>query len=160
MARVVDENFKGLAGAAVAGEIISETTGESAGALEFESRGPGQFLGENRFSATGPLFSAGPRPLGGDAVGADALVFDVDGRGLEDVSFDGDDVLLKEISQATGGRHYRVEDAAMLAEDINPGEVVVNKLDEMRFELGVGTFVLILVLLAGEWLMRKRRMLP
>ena len=160
VARVVDENFKGLAGAAVAGEIISETTGESAGALEFELRGPGSFSARTDFLPPGRYSARVRASLGGDAVGADALVFDVDGRGLEDVSFDGDDVLLKEISQATGGRHYRVEDAAMLAEDINPGEVVVNKLDEMRFELGVGTFVLILVLLAGEWLMRKRRMLP
>ena len=158
--RVVDENLKGLPDASVAGEIASEATGEVAGTLEFEERGPGSFSARTDFLPPGRYSARVRAYLAGEAIGSDALVFNVDSRGLEDVSFDGDDVLLQEISQVTGGSHYGVREASRLGDDINPGEVVVNKLDEMRFELGVGTFVLILVLLAAEWLVRKRRMLP
>jgi hypothetical protein len=158
--RVVDENLKGLSGAAVTGEIVSGEAGEAAGDIEFDERGPGSFSARMDFLAPGRYTARVRASSGGVAVGADALVFNVDSRGLEDVSFDGDDVLLKEISAVTGGRHYRVDDAADLADDINPGEVVVNKLDEVRFRLGVGTFAFILVLLGLEWLVRKRRMLP
>jgi hypothetical protein len=158
--RVVDENLKGLPGAAVEGEIVSQQTGETAGALEFEERGPGSFSARTDFLPPGRYTVRVRASAGGETIGADALVFNVDSRGLEDVNFDGDDVLLREISQVTGGNHYSVQEASGLVDDINPGEVVVNRLDEMRFQLGVGTFVLILVLLAAEWLVRKRRMLP
>jgi hypothetical protein len=160
VARVVDENLKGLPGAAAQGEIVNGATGETVGVLEFEERGPGSFSARTDFLAPGRYSARVGASVGGEAIGADALVFNIDSRGLEDQNFDGDDVLLQEISQITGGRHCYAEGAAALAELINPGEVVVNKLDEVRFELGVGTFVFILIVLAAEWLVRKRRMLP
>jgi hypothetical protein len=158
--RVVDENLKGLANASVEGEIVSEVNGGAAGTLEFEERGPGNFSARTDFLPPGRYAARVRAVFNGDAVGADALVFNIDSRGLEDLSFDGDAALLKEISAVTGGRHYYIDEAGRLPEDVNPGEVVVNKLDEVRFQLGVGTFVLILVLLGVEWLVRKRRMLP
>jgi hypothetical protein len=158
--RVVDENLKGLAGATLEGEITGGEAGGSAAALEFDERGPGSFSARTDFLPPGRYTARVSASAGGEAIGADALVFNIDSRGLEDMSFDGDDVLLKEISAVTGGLHYRVDDVSRLADDINPGEVVVNKLDEVRFQLGVGTFILILALLGLEWLVRKRRMLP
>jgi hypothetical protein len=158
--RVVDENLKGLPNAAVVGEIVSRDTGEGAGPLEFEERGTGSFSARTDFLPPGRYSARVSASAGGSAVGADAMVFDIQNRGLEDVSFDGDDVLLKDISAVTGGGHYHVDDIAGLASGINPGEVVVNKLDEVRFRLGVATFGFILLLLASEWLVRKRRMLP
>lgn len=158
--RVVDENLKGLANAAVEGEIVDEVSGESAGTLEFEERGPGNFSARTDFLPPGRYVARVRAVFDGEVVGTDVLAFNIDSRGLEDVNFDGDDALLREIAAVTAGRHYYIDEAAGLPEDVNPGEVVVNKLDEVRFELGVGTFVLILVLLGVEWLVRKRRMLP
>lgn len=158
--RVVDESLKGLAGASVEGEIISEETGETAVALQFDERGPGNFSARVDFLPPGRYTARARASEGREAIGAGALSFNIDSRGLEDVGFDGDDVLLTEISAVTGGGHYPVEDAARLADEINPGEVVVNKLDEMRLYLGLSTFIFILALLAVEWLVRKRHMLP
>ena len=158
--RVVDENLKGLAGAAVEGMIEGELSGEAFGTLEFEERGSGNFSARTDFLPPGRYVARVRAVFEGDAVGTDALAFNIDRRGLEDVNFDGDDALLREIATVTAGRHYYIGEAGRLPEDVNPGEVVVNRLDEVRFELGVGTFVLILVLLGMEWLVRKRRMLP
>lgn len=158
--RVVDENLKGLAGAAVEGVIEGELNGEAFGTLEFEERGSGNFSARTDFLPPGRYVARVRAVFEGDAVGTDALAFNIESRGLEDVNFDGDDPLLREIATVTAGRHYYIGEAGRLPEDVNPGEVVVNRLDEVRFELGVGTFVLILVLLGTEWLVRKRRMLP
>ena len=158
--RVVDDNLKGLGGAAVEGEITNGAGGEPAATLEFEERSAGNFSARTDLLPPGRYVARARADLGGELLGTDALEFNIDSRGLEDIDFDGDELLLKEISAATGGGHYRIMGADKLPEDVNPGEVVVNKLDEVRFELGVGTFVFILILLGVEWLVRKRRMLP
>ncbi len=158
--RVVDENLKGVPNAVVEGRIVNQATGEEAAVLAFEERGPGSFSARTDFLPPGRYTARARASAGGEVVGAAALEFNIDGRGLEDVGFDGDDMLLREIAAVTGGRHYRIGGAARLADEINPGEVVVNRLDEVRFQLGLGTFLFILALLGVEWLVRKRRMLP
>jgi hypothetical protein len=160
VARVVDDNLKGLAGASVSGEIVDLESGEVRSALDFEESGPGNFSARVDFLSPGRYSVRGRASLDTRPLGSDAIVINVAERGLEDVNFDGDDVLLGEIASVTGGRHHRIGSAGDLAGEINPGEVVVNRLDEVRFQLGLGTFGLILLLLAAEWLVRKRRLLP
>jgi hypothetical protein len=160
VARVVDENLKGLPEAAIEGEIVEEGSGEVVAPIGFDSTGPGNFTARTDFLPAGRYVARARASLDGNPLGADALEFSVDSRGLEDVSFDGDDILLGEVSSVTGGGHYDAAQAGLLAAELNPGEVVVNKLDEVRFQLGLGTFGLIFVLLGLEWLLRKRRMLP
>jgi hypothetical protein len=159
LARVVDESLKPLRGATVAAEIRDRSSQELLWASTMDERSPGNHSLLVDLLPPAQYIMKASASFDGRVHGEDTIYFSVNERGLEDSGFDGDETLLRDIADVTGGRAYGIEEAGSLPEDLNPGSVITKTYRDLRPRLTLVTFVVLAGLLAAEWLIRRRRML-
>jgi hypothetical protein len=158
-ARAVDENLKPVEGVLLEGDVRNQETGEVSSSFTMTERGGGSHFARIDYLPPGTYRAHVVGHLGGDLYGEEAVDFAIDRRGLEDYGYDGDAVLLRQISRLTGGSFYYAAEAGSLAEMVKPGMVIVKTYGEIRLPLNLIVFLLLAVLLGTEWWLRKRRML-
>jgi hypothetical protein len=158
-ARVVDENLKPVEDVILEGEVRNQATGEISRRFTMTERGGGSHLGRIDHLPPGKYHARVTASLRESLYGEEAVDFTVDDRGLEDSGFDGDPALLRQLSKLTGGNFYEAADAGRLADEINPGVVVMTTHREISLPLSLPVFLILTGLLGTEWLLRKRRML-
>ena len=158
-AQVTDESLKPLEQAILEGEVTERASGEVVKEFTMVDRGGGShFVGLDFLSPAG--YEARVRAsVGGEIYAEETVEFAVGERGLEDNGFDGDNLLLQQLSRSTGGASYAIGEIDRLASDLNPGMVVTNSFKELRLKLTLPFFIVLALLLGLEWFIRKRNML-
>jgi hypothetical protein len=158
-ARVMDENLKPVSGASVEGEVRDAVSGEIKHKFTMSDRAGGSHAARVDFLPPSRYVAGVKATVGGRVYAEESLEFSVDERGLEDFDVDGDRLALEQISAATGGTAYRVQDSARLAEELNPGSTIVRSYRDLRLRLTLACFLVLAGILGVEWLVRKRKML-
>lgn len=158
-ARVTDENLKPLSGVLVDGEIREASGGDVIRSFAMSDRGGGSHSARTDLLAPGRYVVRARARAAGSVIGREALEFTIDERGLEDLSFDGDEPLIRAVSAASGGMACRIEETDDLLQAINPGTVVHRSHKELNFKLSLWSFLLLIGILGIEWLVRKRKLL-
>jgi hypothetical protein len=158
-ARTVNENLQPVDGVSLEGDIKDRETGTPLKHFSMADMGGGSHLARIDFLPPGPYRISVSAHLGKEVYAEESLDLTVDRRGLEDFDYDGDRALLAQVSRLTGGAYYDVSEADRLAEEINPGMVIVRRPRELRLGLSLPVFLVLTALLGLEWLFRKRRML-
>jgi hypothetical protein len=158
-ARVTDENLRPVIGASVEGEIRDAVSGEIVRTFAMIDRGGGSHSA--RVDLLPPSrYTAAVTASDGAALHAEQMLeFTVDERGLEDSDVDGDRLALEQVAAATGGIAYGAGDSDRLADELNPGSIILRSSRELRFNLSLGSFMVLVGILGVEWLVRKRKML-
>jgi hypothetical protein len=159
LARVGDENLKPVAGSSVEITLVEAVSGLRTRQVTMISRGAGSHSLRLDLLEPGTYLVEALARIDDEAYAEASLEFAVDERGLEDSGFDGDKILLNQIATATGGEVHAIDDAALLADEINPGSIVLVTTAELRLPLTLATFLVLAGLLGVEWFIRKRRML-
>jgi hypothetical protein len=159
LARVVSDDLRPLAGAEVETRIRSGDDGAVALRTVMTERSAGSQSQVADLLPPGRYTVAAAARINGEIYAEDTARFSISGRGLEDTGFDGDDVLLREIAEATGGRAYGPDQAGDLADDLNPGRVIATTYKDLRLRINVPTFLVLAGLLGIEWLVRRRKLL-
>ena len=113
--------------------------------VELASTGPGTY----RFDGTGRI--------GDRAIGSAKGQFVVSGYSLEFARTRMDRALLTGLARRTGGRFYTPEQISALMEDLDLERREVEELREVRVWNRPWVLVAIVVMLAGEWTVRRRR---
>jgi uncharacterized membrane protein len=158
-ARVTDENLKPLQGVLVEGEIREAASGDVIRSFGMSDRGGGSHSARTDLLDPGRYVVRAEARAADSLIGRGALEFTIDERGLEDLSFDGHEPLIRAVSAASGGMAYRIEETDDLLQAINPGTVVHRTYKELNFKLSLGSFLLLVGILGIEWLVRKRKLL-
>jgi hypothetical protein len=158
-ARVADENLKAVGGASLEGEVRDAVSGKVLRSFAMIDRGGGSHSARVDLLPPSRYTARVTARLGGEVYAEERLEFTVDERGLEDENADGDRLALEQIAAATGGSVYRLDDSDRLADELNPGSMIVRSLKEFRLRLTLWSFLALVGILGVEWLVRKRKML-
>ena len=153
---VYDEVMRPLEEAEVRVRLVEEAAGGERTArldemgngryrMEFASPGPGTY----RFEGAGRV--------GDRVVGGTSGRFVVSGYSLEFAQTRMDRALLTGLARRTGGRFYTPEQVSALMADIDLEPREVEELREVRVWNRPWVLIAIVVMLAGEWTVRRRR---
>ena len=153
-AQVYYEDYRPLSGAEVK---VTISRGEKKYELALQDVGDGKYEGKIRLLEGGDYLYFGEAVYKGRKWGDDEGKFSVGEYSLEFLNTRMNETLLKKISQKSGGKYYRPENIAGLAENLkfSNREVVEHR----EFEIWNRFYLLIafILFLAGEWTIRRRR---
>ncbi len=156
--RIADPNLKPLPGLTVSAKITNQSSPDDLISINMNDLGNGNYACRLDLLEPGRYSIDVRAEYEGRILAANAE-FDVDSRGLEDSNFDGDRGLLERISSASGGKAYDPDEIENLVNSLELSSFVRDVTRVLRFDLGVGSFILAVCILGLEWLLRRRRLL-
>ena len=161
LATLQDDAFRPIADARVEGSA-SDGHGHSV-ALAFTPRGNGGYEAVLPAPAPGrwqvQVRARGAGPQARD-LGHARSEFAVDTWSLEALRSDPDSAALALVAEASGGRHAHARDAAAWARALETRELTRRRTSSLRLWESPWVFAIIILMLASEWIWRRRRGLP
>ncbi len=153
--QVYDENYRPVEQADLSVTVRSGQEGADALQLDLSSTGQGRYTGRLQFLPAGAYSFEAAAALNGMPMGTDRGGFVVGEAGAEFERTRMDRALLVQLADKTGGRFYLPSETAPMADDVDIDEITVQ--ETRTFTLWDHPFVLILLvgLLAAEWLVRR-----
>ncbi len=158
MGQFYDQSYRPRDGAEV--KVVVEAPGEALVETPLFGRGDGRYEG-----SLGPLppgeyrFRAEAR-VGAEVVKGGKGQVLVEEYGMELRSVGLNEELLRRIAQETGGRYYPAEKVEQVVEDLKLEKREVERRRELELGSNPLVFLLPVLLLGSEWLIRRRRGFP
>lgn len=160
LAQVLDPQFEPLEDAEVRLEVRPQNDPDGVAAtllLERRAGKPGEYGGQLPGLGPGEYSAEAVAVQTGAEVGRDTTLFTVETYSVEFVNTSQNVDLLRELASRTGGRYATPAQAADVARELprNPQPVLLHS--EIEIWNTMPLFVVFVVLLSAEWLLRKRR---
>lgn len=156
--QVYDENFRPVDAVTLTATIRTQQTGFEPIQLTLSGTtgGNGQYSGSVRYLPTGEYTFVARATQNGKEIGIDRGGFTVGELGIEYQQTRMNRELLTQLSANTGGRFYLASNADQLSADVSFPKTVTQFTQEARFWNHPLLFILFVVLLSAEWLLRRR----
>jgi uncharacterized membrane protein len=156
-ASVTGEGYRPVTGASVEVELAdSEGRGVARSLTLADSDVPGHYEGGVKALPPGEYELTGDASVGGSRLGSSSARFRVDSAGLEfsDLRARGD--LMRALAAASGGKSYSIRDFVSLPNDVGKAKLEFARTVELNAWNHPAVFVALLILLAVEWVWRRR----
>ena len=156
--QVYDENYRPVTDATLTTTIQSKQTGEEPIRMTLSpaTAGNGQYTGSVRYLPPGKYTFLAQGTLNGKDIGSDQGGFTVGESGIEYQQTRMNRELLTQLAVSTGGRFYPASKANQLSADVSFPDTITKFTQETRFWNHPALFILFVVLLSAEWLLRRR----
>jgi hypothetical protein len=155
-AHVLDAALEPLAGAQVQLEVRGTADGAAAGTAVFEPVGPGEYATSVPGLGAGDYEAVVTARAGDRDVGRARTRFTVDAYSVEFADARQDVEFLRELSARSGGRYTTPDAIAALVRELPVAARDIVLRSEIEVWNTTPLFVLFVVVLAAEWLLRKR----
>jgi uncharacterized membrane protein len=156
-ARVTDENYLDSNDAAVTARIVTPSGREIELPLSWTMRGDGGYEGHFVAEESGMYRLEASARRGRDTSHAAPAALLVDDYGADVEQAELRAPLLRRIAAETGGRYYPLAEAGRLVEDVRYTESGVTVRESRDLWDMPAVFLVLVVLLGGEWAYRRRR---
>ena len=155
-ARVYDEDFQSVNGAAVVATIYSPDGNSHDIPLRLSPEGAGAFLGEWQAASPGVYRVEAASRVGDKEIGKGASYFQRADGSLESFSAEQNVPFLTRLAEQSGGKYFPLEKASALPEQLtySPAGVSVPEVRDL-WDMPIVLFFL-LILKGTEWVLRKR----
>lgn len=160
MAQVLDPQFEPMEDAEVRLEVRRADAPEQTAAtllLERRPGKPGEYAGSLPGLGPAEYTAEAVAVRAGAEVGRDTTLVTVETYSVEFVDTSQDVDLLRELAARTGGRYATTAEAAAVARELPLNQQPVLLHSEIEIWNTMPLFVVFVVLLSAEWLLRKRR---
>ncbi len=117
---------------------------------------PGLYRAEWRASAPGAYMAEVVARRGEEEVGRDTITFRREDGVAENFRAEQNRELLQKLSEQTGGRYYRPQEARRLLDDISYSEAGITVRETKDLWNMPAVFILLMLLKAAEWYLRRR----
>ncbi|UCE03945.1 MAG: hypothetical protein JSW67_07150 [Candidatus Latescibacterota bacterium] len=159
-AQVLDPQFEPQEDAEVRLEVRSSDAGRSTAAtllLERRAGKPGEYAGALPGLGPGEYSAEAVAKRAGSEVGRDTTEFTVESYSVEFANTSQDVGFLRELALRTGGRYVGIDGARAVAAELprSPQPVLLHS--EIEVWNTTPLFIVFVLLLSAEWLLRKRR---
>ena len=156
--QVYDEDFRPITEATLTTTIKAKQTGVEPIQITLSSTlaGNGQYTGSVRYLPSGEYSFVTQATQNGQDIGSDRGGFTVGDVGIEFQQTRMNRELLTQLSTRTGGQFYPASNANRLSSDVSFPETVTQFTQESHFWNHPALFILFVVLLSAEWLLRRR----
>lgn len=155
--QIYDENYRPVERADVSVAVRSE--GEGADALQLElsstAQGLGRYAGRLQFLPAGTYSFEATAALNGRLLGTDNGAFVVGEAGAEFERTRMNRALLVQLADMTGGRFYLPSETGRLADDVDLDDIIVQETRIFTLWDHPAVLILLVGLLAAEWLVRR-----
>ncbi len=153
--QIYDENYRPVEQADLSVTVRSEQEGAEARQLDLSSTGQGRYAGRLQFLPAGAYSFEAAAALNGLPMGADRGVFVVGEAGAEFERTRMNRTLLVQLAEMTGGKFYLPSQTERMADDVDLDEITVREARTSTLWDHPAVMMLLVGLLAAEWLVRR-----
>ncbi|MCC6389402.1 MAG: hypothetical protein IT167_02270 [Bryobacterales bacterium] len=155
-AEVRDRNYLPMTDAKVTANIIGPQGVAEQVELRPDPLTPGTFVAEWRAEKAGAYLAEVLAKRGEEEAGRDVINFRREDGVAENFGAEQNKELLEKLATETGGKYYKVDDLAKLPEEISYSEAGITVRETKDLWNMPAVFLALLLLKAGEWLLRRR----
>ncbi len=153
--QIYDENYRPVEQADLSVTVRSEQEGAEARQLDLSSTGQGRYAGRLQFLPAGAYSFEATAALNGLPMGADRGGFVVGEAGAEFERTRMNRTLLVQLAEMTGGKFYLPSETERLADEVDLDEIIVQEARTSTLWDHPAVMMLLVGLLAAEWLVRR-----
>ncbi|MCZ2146418.1 MAG: hypothetical protein LC126_01420, partial [Bryobacterales bacterium] len=153
---VRDRNYLPMTDAKVTANIIGPQGVAEQVELRPDPLTPGTFVAEWRAEKAGAYLAEVLAKRGEEEAGRDVINFRREDGVAENFGAEQNKELLEKLATETGGKYYKVDDLAKLPEEISYSEAGITVRETKDLWNMPAVFLALLLLKAGEWLLRRR----
>ncbi len=154
-AEVRDKAYLPAADATVEAHIVGDGVTETV-SMRPDALDAGVYTAEWTIPKAGSYVAEAIARRGTEDLGRDVMTFRRDDGVAENFHVEQNRELLEKLSQETGGKYYKPEDANKLGKDINYSEAGITVRETRDLWDMPIVFLLLLLLRSGEWLLRRK----